>query len=362
MSYRDEIYIQSNKRTDELLKEMPEFSKKFFISLNQKGFSPQTIQQYAYDLNKFFNWISDGAFFRGRELKFLPSWQVLDKLALDDIQEYLKTLDTYEYTDTSGRKRTHRTSAASKARKISSLRAFFAFYYKIGETKNALHDLIEVPKIPEKEIIVLDNSHIQRLLSAVDDITGMNANELAKHNKVALRDKAIVSLFLGCGIRVSELVGLDLNDIDFYKYQNNETKGSIIVTRKGGNEDQVFFSSEVKQALQEYINHCRPTLLGGNTTEDALFVSLQHKRLTTRSVEVLIKKYAQKACINIKCTPHTLRRSYGTSLYEQSGDIYLVADSLGHASVETTKKHYAKISSKHKELAAKYSSALFKKD
>lgn len=361
MSYKDDVYFQLNQRTDELLKEMPEFSKKFFIYLKQKNFSPRTIQQYVYDLKKFFDWIADGAFFRGKDIRTLPSWQVLDKLTLDDVQEYLETLDSYSVKDKTGKTRKHKSEAASRARKISSLRAFYSFYYKIGETKSALHDLIDVPKIPEKEIVVMESTHIQRLLAAVDDITGMDANELAKHNKVALRDKAILSVFIGCGIRVSELVGLDIDDIDFYKYQEDETKGSLIVTRKGGNEDQVFFSTEVKEAVQNYIQNGRPALLGGNNNEEALFISLRHKRIDTRSVETMVKKYAAKAKINIKCTPHSLRRTYGTSLYEQTGDIYLVADSLGHASVETTKRHYARMSSKHKELAAKYSSTLFKK-
>ncbi|MDO5441931.1 MAG: tyrosine-type recombinase/integrase, partial [Bacillota bacterium] len=126
-------------------------------------------------------------------------------------------------------------------------------------------------------------------------------------------------------------------------------------------QDEVYFGEEVEEALTKYLEDGRDTLLGPNNTDSAFFLSMQHKRLSVRNVEMLIKGYAQKAGLNTKVTPHALRRTFGTNLYEETGDIYLVADALHHASVETTKRHYAKMSKDHKRIAATKSSTLFEK-
>ena len=159
-------------------------------------------------------------------------------------------------------------------------------------------------------------------------------------------------LFLGTGLRVSELVGIDFDDIDFYN-------ASILVTRKGGDEDEVFFGQEVQDALSEYFEEGRPALLVPEIEEKAFFISMQHKRLTVRSVQKMIEGYAKKAGLNSNVSPHAMRRSFATNLYDETSDIYLVADALHHASVETTRKHYARMNDEHKRIAAKKSSSMF---
>ncbi|MBO7677043.1 MAG: tyrosine-type recombinase/integrase [Erysipelotrichaceae bacterium] len=215
-------------------------------------------------------------------------------------------------------------------------------------------DLMDLPKIPDNNIIVMDKSQVQRILEAVSDTSGMSEGEIIRHKKIIKRDYAIMMLFFGTGIRVSELVGIDISDIDFYN-------ASLFITRKGGDEDEVFFGSEVQEALEDYVSSDREILLAGKE-DPALFISMQHKLMTVRNVQLMIKSYAKKAGLNMKVTPHALRRTFGTNLYEETSDIYLVADALHHSSVETTRKHYADMSKDHKRIAAQKSSTLFKKD
>ena len=213
---------------------------------------------------------------------------------------------------------------------------------------------MDVPKIPDKNIAVMDKEQVARILAAVKDTEGMSEGELKRHSKIITRDFAIMMLFFGTGIRVSELVGINVSDIDFYN-------ASLLVTRKGGDEDEVYFGDEVEAALSEYLENGRDALLSANVSEQAFFLSMQHKRISVRNVETMIKGYAAKAGLNMKVTPHALRRTFGTNLYEETADIYLVADALHHSSVETTKKHYAKMSKDHKRIAASKSSTLFEK-
>ena len=149
---------------------------------------------------------------------------------------------------------------------------------------------------------------------------------------------------LGTGIRVSECVGLDLEDLDF---KNNAVK----VTRKGGNEMFVYFGPEVEKALMSYLT-VREKIVPVSGHEHALFYSTQRKRIGIQAVENLVKKYAREVTTAKKITPHKLRSTYGTALYQETGDIYLVADVLGHKDVNTTRKHYAAIDDARRRQAA----------
>ena len=166
------------------------------------------------------------------------------------------------------------------------------------------------------------------------------------HNKTKKRDMAILTLLLGTGIRVSECVGLDLNDID---PKNNGIK----VHRKGGSEVMVYFGDEVAEALDAYLDE-RLEMEPQEGSTEAVFLSMQNRRINVRSVENLVKKYSRLVTTVKNITPHKLRSTYGTTLYQETGDIYLVADVLGHKDVNTTKKHYAAIEEDRRRSAAKY--------
>ena len=168
---------------------------------------------------------------------------------------------------------------------------------------------------------------------------------LYHYNKQKYRDIAIITLLLGTGVRISELVGLNLSDVDF---KNN----GIRILRKGGNEMIVYFGSEVEAALKDYLEISRNAITPVAGHEEALFLSGQRKRISVDAVEKMVKKYA--SAVSVKTiTPHKLRSTYGTALYRETGDIYLVADVLGHADVNTTKKHYAKLSDARRRSASK---------
>ena len=206
--------------------------------------------------------------------------------------------------------------------------------------------LVDTPKLHEKAIIRLEANEVADLLDTAEQGSGMTSAQRRFHDTTKLRDVAILSLFLGTGIRISELVGIDVNDIDF-------SRNEFVVTRKGGNQMTLAFGPEVAQALADYLEE-RMQIIPLSGHENAFFLSLQRKRITPRAVENLVKKYAQIATPLKKITPHKLRSTYGTMLYQESGDIYLVADVLGHKDVNTTRKHYAAMTEEKSRLAAKY--------
>jgi integrase/recombinase XerC len=185
---------------------------------------------------------------------------------------------------------------------------------------------------------------VATLLDQVEKGTALSRNEMRFHNRTVKRDVAILTLMLGTGIRVSECVGLDLSDVDF-------KEDGIRIHRKGGYEAVVYFGEEVEQALKDYLEE-RREIIPQEGHENALFLSLQNRRITVRAVENLVKKYASRVTSLKKITPHKLRSTYGTSLYRETGDIYLVADVLGHKDVNTTRKHYAAIEEDRRRSAA----------
>ena len=146
----------------------------------------------------------------------------------------------------------------------------------------------------------------------------------------------VMETICATGIRVSECVGLDITDINF-------RENSIRIVRKGGNESILYFGDEVEKALLDYIEGPRAMMAMKAVPgeENTLFFSLQKKRISVHAVENLVEKYAKEFVPHKKITPHKLRSTFGTNLYQETGDIYLVADVLGHKDVNTTKKHYA---------------------
>ena len=162
--------------------------------------------------------------------------------------------------------------------------------------------------------------------------------------KMQLRDTAIITLLLNTGIRVSECVGIDIEDLNFYD-------NSVVIVRKGGAPQVVYFSDHVADTIQDYMRVERPKYMA-DENEKALFLSRKKRRMSVRSIEYMVKKYAREAVPGKMITPHKLRSTYGTALYDETGDINLVAAVLGHESIETTAKFYAALKEKHRRNAA----------
>ena len=263
----------------------------------------------------------------------------LDDLRPTDIEEYMEYLK-YRFSD---KNQEIINRERGIMRKICSLKSFYNYFFRLEALKTNPPALVQLPKLHEKEIIRLDIDEVALLLDEVEDGEHLTDKQKAYHAKTKVRDLALLTLLLGTGIRVSECVGLNIQDIDF-------KNGGIRIHRKGGKEVTVYFGTEVEFALTDYLDQ-RNEIIPESGHEDALFLSLQNKRISVRSVENLVKKYARIVTPLKKITPHKLRSTYGTNLYRETGDIYLVADVLGHSDVNTTKKHYAAMEDERRRSA-----------
>ena len=322
----------------DVLATLPPFCKQFFRGI-QEYTSSRTRLAYAYDLRVFFEFMhSHNSVCSKMNIEEFPV-SLLDQITREDIEEYMDYI-TYYIKD--GKEYTN--NERGKKRKLSALKSFYNYYFcaEIITTNPAA--LVPLPKLHEKEIVRLDADEVAILLDQVEDGTKLTKSQQKYHEKTKIRDIALLTLLLGTGIRVSECVGLDINDVDF---KNNGIK----IRRKGGYETVVYFGDEVSDALHDYLEK-RHHIIPLEGHENALFLSMQNRRITVRAVENLVKKYASTVTSLKKITPHKLRSTYGTSLYQETGDIYLVADVLGHKDVNTTKKHYAAIDEDRRRLAA----------
>ena len=314
-----------------------------FIRAIEPTTQPLTRYAYTQDLKIFFRFLSDEVpRFAGQDP---ASFRIedLNVVTARDIEMYLEYLSLYVKANDD-----EVTNAdLGKMRKLSSLRSFYNYLFKHELIDANVATLVDMPKRHEKPIIRLEVDEVARLLDAVESSESLATSHQNKYNAhTRLRDLAILTLFLGTGIRVSELVGIDIDDLDF-------SMNGFIVTRKGGNQTILYFPESVADALQAYLKE-RMQVEPVEGYENALFLSLQRRRITQRAVENLVKKYAMIAApLKKKISPHKLRSTFGTSLYQETGDIYLVADVLGHADVNTTRKHYAAMSDMRKREAAK---------
>lgn len=338
LNYHDEITRNNILKIREVIATLPPFCKQYFRGIEEYT-STRTRLSYAYDIRLFFEFLHERNPILAKRDIVTYELSVLDMVSREDIEEYLEYLTLYEHGD-----KEITNDERGKARKLSSLRSLYKYFYTSELISTNPPSLVAPPKIHEKEIIRLEPDEVANLLDMVEDGDKLTKSQLKYHNKTKYRDVALLTLLLGTGIRVSECVGLDLDNIDF------NTHG-ILIKRKGGKEQMVYFGDEVYTALVDYLE-IRKTLIPQEGSEKALFLSIQNKRLCVRSVEKLVKKYASNVTSIKKITPHKLRSTYGTSLYRETGDIYLVADVLGHKDVNTTKKHYAAIEDDRRRQAA----------
>lgn len=335
-NYYTKRNIQDIDKVSELLDELPYFCSDYFLGIETRT-SCQTRLKYAYDLRIFFDFLCKKKY---RNLDVLDlTLEHLESVTHHDIELFLSYLSHYRFRD-----KHLSCDERAKARKLSAVRALFKYFFSKGMISVDNSAKVPTPKLHEKEIIRLDSNEVSELIQIAESGSGLTRHAIGYHNKTRIRDTAILTLFLGTGIRISELVGLDKNSFDF-------EENSFLVTRKGGNQAILYFSDEVKYALQEYIaEKANDPKVPPN--ENAFFLSMQYKRINVRSVEILVKKYSKLVSPLKKITPHKLRSTYGTRLYNETGDIYIVADVLGHRDVNTTKKHYAAITEENRRRVA----------
>lgn len=336
-NYVEQMNNKYAKQLNNLLDKMPDFCMEYFDSLEFNK-QARTKIAYALDIKGFFEYlIDDTKKFSKYNIKDFKVSD-LDEITGQDISNYLRYIKSYNRhgKDVSN-------SASSAKRKLCALRRFYNYYFRYEFIKTNPSLKVDMPVIHDKPIVRMEPNEVAEFLDNVESGNKLTKNQLAKHEKLKTRDLALLTLMLGTGIRVSECVGLDIDDVDF----DNDR---IHIYRKGGAESFVYFGDEVREALLDYMEE-RKQLNPKEGHENALFISSKNSRLCVRSVELLVKKYSRTVTTVKHITPHKLRSTYGTNLYQESGDIYLVADVLGHKDVNTTRKHYADLIDENKRAA-----------
>ena len=346
--YHLKAQVDRTKRIRELLRDLPDVCSDYFIHIEQIT-STLTRLSYAYDLKLFFQYLSDEVVkFSGKPISEFTAKDI-ERVTKQDIERFARYLSYYVKNDADEdgqiESREMTNNEYGIKRKFASLRAFYKFLFAEGLITSNTAALVPLPKLHEHAIIRLDIDEVARILDLAENGQALPKTYKKYHNVTKRRDLAMLSLFLGTGIRISECVGLNIDDFDF-------EQNAFVVTRKGGKEVILYLSDEVAQALTDYLDErLKIQALPGH--EDAFFLSIQRRRITQRAVENMVKKYAMIAApLKKKISPHKLRSTFGTNLYRETGDIYLVADVLGHSDVNTTRKHYAAIAEDHRRIAA----------
>ena len=328
-----EITIQKTHKLRSLLATLPPFCLDFFRGIEQTT-SLLTRINYAYDLRLFFTFLNEEL---GRDIKHMKA-EDLGTLTLTDFEIYIEYLSLYMKDEN-----VIQNGETGIARKLSSIRSLYKYYYKKEVIDANITTKLETPKIHEKPIIRLTIEEMQSLMHAVDTGAGLSARQLGYHKNTRIRDLALFTLLLTTGIRISELCALDVSDFDF-------RQRAFKVLRKGGNETMLYFGDDADAALNLYLDERRDR--GTYLDDSPMFLSIQKKRMSVRAVQNLVSKYASIAVPLKNISPHKLRSTFGTMLYQNTGDIYLVADVLGHKDVGTTRKHYAAIDEDRRKMAA----------
>lgn len=318
--------------------DLPDFCREYFVGISATT-TPLTRLNYAYDIRTFFNYLVTKVHrLKGKSTKDISPMDI-ENLSPYEIEAYLNYIEIYR--DANGN--IVKNGSRGKGRKLAAIRSMVKYFEKKQVIRFNPTASVDTPKLRDKEIIRLEGDEIGAMLDVVDTGEGLSERQQKYQENTRMRDLAIVGLLLGTGIRVSELVGIDVDDVNFKDM-------SFVVTRKGGARVILYFSDEVAGYLYDYyrLRTADKTL----KNEPALFLSLQKRRITTRAVENIVKKYSAVATPLKHITPHKLRSTYGTQLYRSTGDIYVVADVLGHKDVNTTKRHYAAITEDIRRNAA----------
>lgn len=346
LTYREKIDAERILQIRSIARELPPACGDFFsaIAMTTGTF---TRLAYAIDLKTFFQFLQTERVQFSHKPLYAFTNDDLALLTQSDLTSYVEYLTFYYKnepdSDTPVKALTNHD--LSIKRKLCSIRSFYDYLFKNGRIPSNVTTLVPLPKIHEKPILRLSMDEMHRMLEQAATGDGLTSRQKAWHKLTVKRDFALLSLFLGTGVRVSECVGMNIGDVDL---ENN----AFLVTRKGGNQVVLYFPAEVAEALAEYITE-REKMKAQPGHEDALFLSMQKRRITQRAVQNLVKKYAAVAApLRPRISPHKLRSTFATNLYNKTGDIYLVADVLGHTSVDTTRKHYADMTDARRRMAA----------
>ena len=322
--------------------QLPDFVTEYLLEY-YTGESVNTQIGYAIDIRVFFNYLKNEVLTKVENIKNITIKDI-DNLRVTDLirfKAYLKEYEQETHTVT-GKviKRTYRNSAYGINRKMSAVRGMFIYLYKTEQIKENITDKIDFAKLHQKIKKRLTSQETCDLLDVI--YNGEKYYEgrfLTEYKKRKARDTAIFTTYLGTGIRVSELINLNIEDLDL-------DTNSFIVTRKGGDQQEIFMPQQVKETISEYLEQEKS--LRETIEKGPLFLSRNSKRFTAAGIEKLLKNYCHTVSITNpdKTRPHALRRTFACQLLEDGVDIKMVAELLGHKNIEVTHKYYAQYNSK----------------
>ncbi len=326
----NDIYIQC----ESIEKELPKFLRGYFAYL-KGNVLPMTRLAYLHDIKFFFNYLMEETdLTRAKDLTQITA-EDLNGVQAVDVNMFIDYCRKYK-VETKNAVYMYENANKTLARKKSSVSVLFKYLYRDGLIEKNItdgFDPIRVPKPREKEIKALQDDEVMIMLDAVTSGTGLTAHERSYWEKTRLRDKAILILFLTYGLRLSELQQLNVSSFNF-------SRGEFKIYRKRGKESIMPLNISATEVVRDYIDRERPheeKIQDGHT--DALFLSLQGRRMTERQIRDLVKKYTSIALNTSRkagYSPHKLRATAATSLIGRGNSIYDVAALLDHEQVTTT--------------------------
>jgi site-specific recombinase XerD len=326
----NDIYMEC----ESIQKELPSYLRSYFIYL-KGNVLPMTRLAYLHDVKFFFNYlINETDLTEAGEMKDITS-EELNNIEAADVNLFIDYCRRYRVDD--GKTVTmYENNNKTLSRKKSSVSVLFKQLYRDGIIERNItdgFDPIRVQKPGEREIKALQDNEVMVMLDAVTNGTGLTDHEKVYWEKTKLRDKAILMLFVTYGLRLSELQQLNVSSFNF-------TRGEFEIYRKRGKESVMPLNRSVVMAVTDYMITERKAVIAQNTaSEDALFLSLQGRRITERAIRELVKKYTSIALGTSRdagYSPHKLRATAATSLIGRGNSIYDVQALLDHEQVTTT--------------------------
>ena len=333
----DNIVEKNNKiflECQAIESELPNFMRSYFSYL-KGNVLPQTRLAYLHDVLFFFNYLINETDLTQAKVPKKITLEEMNNIESADVNLFIDYARNY-VVDNGETVTIYENSNKTIARKKSSISVMFKQLYRDGLIENNItdgFDPIRVPKPGEREIKALQDDEVMIMLDAVTSGTGLTPHERSYWEKTKLRDKAILIVFLTYGLRLSELQQLNVSSFNF-------SRGEFKIYRKRDKESIMPLNRSVEMVITDYLKNERGNIVAQNdSAEDALFLSLQGKRMTERAIRELVKKYTSIALNTSRksgYSPHKLRATAATSLIGRGNSIFDVQALLDHEQVTTT--------------------------
>lgn len=317
-NYRTVEDKKNRELLSSLMERLPDFCEKFFVG-REIRLSTNSMKTYGYKYVYFFAYIVEHhPKFQGKTVKDIKL-KDLDSISSYDIERFLYWLKE--------KNNTNKNSTLSAY--IASLSSLWAYFHRRGMIDSNPLEIVDRERPKRKKVIYLKENEQDNFLNCVEYGSHLSNRQQKFHDINKERDYAIMTLFLHSGIRISELVGLNISDVNFLDHY-------IAVIRKGDEYDEVYISDEAEKCLQDYLEVRKK--YHPEDDENALFLSKLGKRLSVRSIELMVKKYVTASLPDKtdQITPHKLRSTHAMDVLELTGNLRLVQERLGHKNIQTT--------------------------